>query len=232
MESYKENNGSTAVAVRLDPFQSCFLVFYHFKKTLNDQNVNPDLFSEKKSLYTLEGTWNVSFDTVWGGPEKIIFTDLTDWSKRPEKGIRYYSGNAVYSKSFDLPAGVSIKSKTRYYLDLGILMNLGRIKLNGKDLGILWTAPWQVDITGLLREKGNQLEIVVANLWINRLIGDESEPWDGVTDGKWPEWLLNGTKRPTNRFTFTTHRFYRKDDPLAESGLIGPVIIKMVSAVH
>ena len=78
-------------------------------------------------------------------------------------------------------------------------------------------------LLGYLKEKGNQLEITVANLWINRLIGDESQPWDGVTDGKWPDWLLNGTNRPTKRFTFTTHRFYRKDDPLAESGLIGPV---------
>ncbi|MBK7710368.1 MAG: hypothetical protein IPJ37_05030 [Bacteroidales bacterium] len=63
-------------------------------------------------------------------------------------------------------------------------------------------------------------------MWINRLIGDEFQPWDGVEDGKWPEWLLNGTNRPTKRFTFTTHRFYGKNDPLSQSGLIGPVTIR------
>jgi hypothetical protein len=60
------------------------------------------------------------------------------------------------------------------------------------------------------------------------LIGDEKEPWDGITDGKWPEWLINGKQRPTKRYTFTTHRFYKKDDPLYESGLIGPVLIKQI----
>jgi len=109
--------------------------------------------------------------------------------------------------------------------------NMGRVKLNGHDLGILWTSPWHVNITGLIREKGNELEVSVANLWINRLIGDEFQPWDGVSDGKWPEWLLNGTKRPTGRYTFTTHRYYRQNDTLSESGLIGPVSIKSVTAM-
>ena len=194
-------------------------------------DTNPDIFSEKQitlSPFTDPGMYLSILS--WGGPAHIIFNDLTDWSKRPEEGIRYYSGSAVYTKSFDLPDNDSIKKEAKYYLDLGILKNLGRIKLNGHDLGILWTSPWQVNITGLLKEKGNQLEVIVANLWINRLIGDEFQPWDGVTDGKWPEWLLNGTNRPTKRYTFTTHRFYRKDDPLSESGLIGPVSIKIVNA--
>jgi len=59
--------------------------------------------------------------------------------------------------------------------------------------------------------------------WINRLIGDENEPWDGVVNGQWPQWLLTGNARPTKRLTFTTHRFYRQGDPLVPSGLLGPV---------
>jgi hypothetical protein len=117
-----------------------------------------------------------------------------------------------------------------YFLDLGKLKNMGRIKLNGKDLGVVWTSPWQVKITDHLKRKGNLLEVEVANLWVNRLIGDEAEPWDGVKDGKWPEWLLNGTKRESKRFTFTTHRYYKSSDPLVESGLIGPVSIRMRSS--
>jgi hypothetical protein len=222
-----DKNGLTAVPVQLDAFQSCFIVFYHGKKSAEIESKKTGTFGARQTICTLDGPWDLSFDTVWGGPGHIVFSELTDWSKRQEDGIKYYSGSAVYTKTFDLPENTSISKDSRYYLDLGILRNLGRIKLNGSDLGILWTAPWQVNITDLILQKGNKLEVTVANLWINRLIGDEFQPWDGVTDGKWPEWLLNGTKRPTNRFTFTTHRFYRKDDPLSESGLIGPVTIKM-----
>ena len=60
---------------------------------------------------------------------------------------------------------------------------------------------------------------------MNRLIGDEALPDDGVKDHKWPEWLLNGTPRTSGRYTFTTHHFYKKGDPLVESGLMGPVTI-------
>ena len=85
----------------------------------------------------------------------VEFNSLSDWSKRPEDGIKYYSGTAVYQKTFDLPEGTSIKENTEYFLDLGTLKNMGRIKLNGKDLGIIWTSPWQVNITGVLKKKGN-----------------------------------------------------------------------------
>jgi hypothetical protein len=103
---------------------------------------------------------------------------------------------------------------------------MARVRLNGKDLGVIWCAPWRLDITKALKSKGNKLEVEVANLWTNRLIGDENEPDDGVIDGKWPEWLLNGTRRPTKRYTFTTYHYYKKDDPLMESGLMGPVTIQ------
>ena len=53
------------------------------------------------------GPWEVAFDPRWGGPEKVAFDKLQDWSKRPEEGIRYYSGTAVYRKTFHLdPATV------------------------------------------------------------------------------------------------------------------------------
>jgi len=225
-------NGTIAVPIKLDAYQSFFVVFYHQQKSGNIKILNYDSFPEKQTIYTLKGSWSVTFDTIWGGPEKEIFDSLYDWSKSSKEGIRFYSGTAVYLKSFDLPENANIKSDSEYFLDLGSLKNLGRIKLNGKDMGVVWTAPWQVNITRSLRRKGNKLEVEVANLWINRLIGDEIQPWDGVKDGKWPDWLLNGSPRSSKRYTFTTHHYYKRDDPLAESGLIGPVSIKMIKKVN
>jgi hypothetical protein len=221
--------GISTLNVKFEPHQSFFIVFYHNEKEGKANASGAVNFNEKVPFITLEGEWNVAFDTVWGGPAHVVFDKLTDWTQRLENGIKYYSGRAVYTKSFDLPENKATDNNSDYFLDLGKLKNLGRVKLNGRDLGVIWTEPWQVKITGELRPKGNKLEIEVANLWINRLIGDENEPWDGVADGKWPDWLLNGTKRESKRFTFTTHHFYKKDDPLQESGLIGPVKILFVN---
>jgi len=174
---------------------------------------------------TLEGSWTVAFDTAWGGPEKVDFETLVDWTTRPEEGIRYYSGIATYSKIFDLPKSSSPLKESELYLNLGMVKNMAHVRLNGKDLGVVWTSPWQVNISDAVKKKGNKLEIDVANLWANRLIGDESLPDDGIKDNKWPDWLLNGTPRTSGRYTFTTHRFYKKDDALMESGLMGPVSI-------
>ncbi len=212
-----------SIKIKFDASQSWFVVFYPVNPADKKTVTSKSDFPSQESLMTLEGPWSVAFDTVWGGPAAVDFESLTDWTTRPEEGIRHYSGIAVYSKKFNLPESYIESKDSRVYLDLGLVHNMARVKLNGKDLGVVWTSPWQVDITGPVRKKGNKLEIEVANLWPNRLIGDELLPDDGVKDGKWPEWVLNGTPRPSSRYTFTTHRFYKKDDALFESGLIGPV---------
>jgi hypothetical protein len=216
-------NGQISIPLQFDGYQSFFIVFQkNGTKSPVKEKVN---FPVIKNIATLNSAWTVSFDTVWGGPQKVIFDSLTDWTRRPEQGIKYYSGIATYKQSFD--AGDETYTKnSRFYLDLGTVKNLARIKLNGKDLGVVWTAPWKVDITGVLKQKGNQLEIEVANLWPNRLIGDEQLPDDGIKNEQWPDWLLKGQPRTSGRFTFTSFKHYEKDAPLFASGLLGPVTIQ------
>jgi hypothetical protein len=221
-------NGIIGVPVKLDPYQSFFIVFYKSGKNGHGRIKDSENFPEKEVFMTLYGPWNLAFDTLWGGPVKIEFEKLTDWSKRPEEGIKFYSGKAVYSKTFSFPESVRSVNKSNIYLDLGKVKNIASVKLNNKDLGVVWTDPWQVNISDAIRKGNNKLEITVINLWINRLIGDESEPWDGIENGKWPEWFMNGTQRPSGRYTFTTHRYYKKGDPLVESGLLGPVRIEIL----
>ena len=110
-------------------------------------------------------------------------------------------------------------------INLGEVFNLAAVSLNGIDLGTLWTAPWSTEITKAVKEGENNLEIKVVNLWPNRLIGDEQFPSDGIANRKWPDWLLNNKPRNSERITFATYNFYKKDAPLLKSGLLGPVRI-------
>jgi hypothetical protein len=175
----------------------------------------------------LEGPWNVSFNPKFGGPRNIDFNLLQDWTTHEIRGIRYYSGIASYKKSFS----VNNLDNENYYLDLGEVNDIARVKLNGKDVGVIWCAPWRIDITEALQEGENKLEIEVANRWINRLLGDKSEPEEYRRTVKFDNGLLEGKDYITGRYTFTTHsamRSFRFTEPL-QSGLIGPVKIKVVS---
>jgi hypothetical protein len=218
LPEYTDDGKLTAIPLKFDVCEGYFIVFRdRARKPANTTN-----FPEAKQLATLDAPWTVSFDPKWGGPESAVFDELHDWTADARPGIKYYSGTAFYRQSFDVPG---YKKGSALYLDLGKVKNMARVRLNGKDLGTVWTAPWRVDISGAVKAEGNALEIEVVNLWPNRLIGDEQLPYDGPEHGRWPEWLLEGKPRTSGRYTFGSARHYNRDSPLLESGLMGPVTI-------
>jgi hypothetical protein len=120
-------------------------------------------------------------------------------------------------------------------LELGDVQVMAEVKLNGKDLGLLWKPPYSIDVSDAVRAGSNDLEIRVTTLWVNRLIGDEAypplakpAPTTRFTGGiaEIPAWLAGAEPKPqTQRKTFATWRHYKPDAPLVPSGLIGPVKI-------
>jgi hypothetical protein len=156
---------------------------------------------------------------------------LISWTEHADPGVRYFSGTAEYTLAFDVPAPM-LGAGRALALDLGRVKHFAEVRLNGRDLGVLWKAPFRVDVTGLVKPGRNTLSIRVTNLWPNRLIGDEQLPeeveWsEGGAIRAWPAWLVEGKPRPkTGRIAFTTWRFYRRDSPLLESGLLGPVALR------
>jgi len=201
LPDFRVTGDRTGGEIAFLPFESMFIVFPRARvKGL------PGMVRAGKEIQSLPGPWTVQFDEQWGGPASIVFDELTDWTLRPEEGIKYYSGTAVYRKRFDLPSGVK-KSAGRLFLNLGVVKNIASVRLNGKDLGVVWTHPWTVEITAAVKEKDNLLEVNVINLWPNRLIGDATLP-------------------PEQRRTHTNIAFYDKSKPLLSSGLLGPVTIQ------
>jgi hypothetical protein len=187
-------------------------------------------------LLEVGGPWQVRFPKDWGAPESAQFDNLISWPASPVQGIKYFSGTATYVKEFRLPQNMT-GSNRAVWLDLGQVKNFARVRLNGRDLGVLWKAPFRVNVAGIARAGTNRLEVAVTNLWPNRLIGDEQLPpdveWRGQELARWPDWLIQHRPRPnTGRITFTTWRFYTKGSPLLGSGLLGPVTVQSTEVIR
>jgi hypothetical protein len=194
--SYEIKNGRTQIPLVFESWDAFFVVFLE----PTDQASLTLPVKEELVAVDIQGTWKVYF-----GGKEADFASLISWSEQADTDVKYFSGTARYSKSFALPAK---DNSATYLLDLGEVKNLAEVIVNGQSLGIVWKMPFRVDISKALKSGENQLEIRVANTWVNRLIGD-AQP-------------------DAEKTTFTTMPFYRADSPLVPSGLLGPVkVIKL-----
>ena len=220
---FERADGLTSIPMEFDAFQSFFVVFgdRSQKSEVRSQNGTKN-FLDVKPVQEIAGPWTVAFDPKRGGPEHITFDALQDWTTRPEPGIKYYSGIAVYRKVFDIPEPRTLNP---VFLSLGTVHDMARVKLNGKDLGVVWCAPWRVEVSGTLKAGANQLEIEVANRWQNRLVGDKQPADAGVRTVNCPPGFLGGTPHKAGRYTFSTSDPTNLQSPLFPSGLLGPVRI-------
>jgi len=179
----------------------------------------------------IAGPWQVSFPPNLGAPSEVTLPELISLHQHPNPGVKYFSGTATYSKQISIPGGATSDDR-RIYLDLGWVHVMAQVRVNGRDLGLLWKPPFRLDITGAVQPGANKLEVLVTNNWINRLIGDEQLPPENeyMPDGAIkviPDWYLQGKPKPSGgRTTFATWKHFDKDSPLLVSGLVGPVRLR------
>jgi hypothetical protein len=201
---FQHRDSRTVVPLEFAPCGSWFVVF-RTPAADSPGAPTPGQGTDPEAIADLSKGWTVAFDPKWGGPVSVQFETLEDWTRRPERGIKFYSGTATYTKTFELTAKEA-QREGRLVLDLGDVRELAEVRLNGKSLGVVWAPPFQVDITDLLRPAGNRLEVEVVNFWPNRIIGDESLP-------------------EPQRLTRTNIRKLTAGTALMSSGLLGPVRI-------
>jgi hypothetical protein len=192
--SYAQNNGRTEVILNLVPDDAVFVVF----AGKADNNYSVPL-AEKKNELTLEGTWTIKFQEKRGAPTSAEITTLGSYTESPDLGIKYFSGIASYTKAFE------VQPEEKMILDLGKVADLAEVYVNGEFCGTAWKEPYTVDITKALKAGVNTLEVKVANVWVNRLIGDEQP---GAI-----------------RIGWTDSRGFNGNEQLLPAGLLGPVKI-------
>jgi len=209
LNGFAVKNDQTTVPLRLAPLQSVILFFKNGtaqKNLVKDLDVNLN-FPKPLTQVAINTPWKVRFDEALSGPKApVIFESLTDWTKRPEDAIKYYAGTAIYNNTFKAKKAATGE---KVYLNIGALNGMAKVKVNGKYIGGIWTAPWKIDIGEALKNGKNILEISVVNNWMNRLIGDSKLPI-------------------AERKTATFVNPYRSDSSLQPSGLIGPVMVEKV----
>jgi hypothetical protein len=197
--SYNMADGRTTVPLHLEPWGTVFVVF---RKPANATSFTLPK-AEEAQLAAVDGSWNVGFQAGRGAPASVTLDKLMSWSDSPDKGVKYFSGTGTYTKTIQA-SGDWFKSGARIWIDLGDVKNLAEVMVNGKSQGIVWHAPYRVEITSALKPGANDLTIKVTNAWVNRLIGDQQ-----------PD--------ATTKHTFADVKPYKANSALLPSGLLGPV---------
>ncbi len=223
------------IEVEIEPFGSRFLI------------ISPDTAAlprrirrETITTQPVEGRWTISFPDAG----TLVTDTLFSWPDSDKHDTRYFSGTATYSVQF-VPGADMMDPDSRLILSLGDVKEMAAVRVNGIELPLMWKAPFECDITDAVRPGQNLLEVDITNLWPNRMIGDELEPDDlewsepliyeyapgkpraGCYLTSNPDWLRNGTERPSKgRKTVGCFKFFTADSPLLPSGLLGPVTLQ------
>jgi hypothetical protein len=199
-EVVRRDAGRTSIRFNLAQAGSCFVVF---SKTVKPAAVKKTNAAAEST--TLSGTWTLAFPSGWGAPEKFKTKELKAWKDldiSPE--AKAFSGTVTYTTAFD--AG-KLKKGATYFLDLGKVEMIAVVTLNGKKLRTLWTPPYRLDVTDALKSGENKLQVEVTGTWFNRLVYDAGQP-----EEQRKTWTIDGPK---------------KDAALRESGLLGPVELRI-----
>jgi len=221
----------TELPLRFGPNESCLVIF---RDAAHASATEPPPWSRSETVVAdLSEGWTLAFPDGASVemPALLSWTDLTD------DAHRHHSGTATYRKLIDWrkPADGS-----RFFLDLGEVRVIARVEVNGIDCGIAWKRPYRVDLTEALKPGGNIIEVTVANLWVNRILGDQRFPddveWTTDTDStaagmglaRIPDWVKSGGPRPEPRrkaFHAWKWPHLTAEKKLLPSGMLGPVRI-------
>ncbi len=194
-------NSRTFMRTWLVANQSVFIVFRKTTKPVPNKLISAVYFPPE-----ISSKWKLEFIEKSVSPNPLIESKgLKSWTEYSDTSIKYYSGTAIYSKTFTIDKA---KVPMQGYVEFDSIFNIATIKVNDIDCGTLWTVPYKLDISKALKQGENKIEISVTNTWHNRLIGDNLLP-------------------PEKRITWTTAPFRLKDKPLLPAGIIGEVKIQI-----
>lgn len=201
LTDFNDNGKNIGIPITLDGYESSFIVF----RSKNKEFEKRENYPKPKLLKNIDGEWNVRFrQSAFDHDTLVAMKGLKDWTTFDVEQLKYFSGTATYSIKFNIDEPI----ENGTYIDLGDVMVMAKVYINGHYAGGTWTLPYRVPVSDYVKQGVNELKVEVVNNWKNRLIGDQN---------------LSKEKRRT----WANIIPWKKDSPLQSSGLMGPV--KLIS---
>ena len=189
-DEYTQYDGS----ITLPAYGSCFVTTQQGHPLVSNH-------TKGQTLCVIDRSWDISFRE---SGITLQNQQLFDWSQYGDERIRYFSGHARYTATLKLKG--SDMTQGGAWLSFSNVKDIAHVWVNGKDCGIAWTAPYEVDITDALKKGNNKIEIEVVNTWHNALRGADQgkAPYDGI---------------------WTNAKYRTKGNDLLPAGLLEPPMI-------
>jgi hypothetical protein len=119
----------------------------------------------------------IKIDFVHGNPalpKSLQFDKTNFWTI--DSTTQYFTGQGIYKLKFNLD---SIAIAQTNFLHFSDIRDWAKVRINGKELGTMWSIPFKVEVpNGLLKEE-NELELEVSNVSANyiRLLDQQKVNW-------------------------------------------------------
>lgn len=212
IKNAKSANDKTSINLQLPPYGSCFIVF-------SEEDRELPVYNQARVTQTIEvkGQWSLTFPENWGAPSQVDLDKLISWTDHVDEGINYFSGTATYRNSFKI-SNTTLENSNIINLDLGEVLDVAEVFVNGDSIGVLWTKPFRLNIHDYVKEGKNDIEIKITNMWINRLTGDIKLPVEEKFCRTNRPYILE----PYSEIGDETFRIQR-------AGLIGPVTVETLT---
>ncbi|PYT36047.1 MAG: glycoside hydrolase [Acidobacteria bacterium] len=178
---------NSTIELNLQPYESRVIVFAPGNSLAVAQSkTTRSVSGSARQILNLGTGWKVSFP----GLGRTVHMDrLHSWTDEEE--TRFYSGDAVYEKNFDVSPKI-LNPSVHVYLDFGPgtvverppkghprmrawlespVREAAQVFVNDQPAGSIWKPPYELEISGALRPGNNDLKIIVENLATNTLAG-------------------------------------------------------------
>lgn len=195
---------TTVVPMKLEKGECVFVVFREKgEPTANTVEAN---YPAPTRVQEVKGIWNITFESAFKTPRPMQMEVLQDLATVDNDSVKYFSGTATYTTSTKLEKA---DNDDRMFIRFDKVGAMGKVYINGKYAGGVWTTPYRLDVTDYVKNGTNEIKVEVVNTWVNRIVGDLNAP-------------------ESERQVYCFNNPHRADSSLPASGLMGSVVVETI----